>query len=118
MKLGFSTKAGTLTALSGKVASARIAPARTFTVADWKLSRAGCLADLKDSLKTEWWIVRSSCHREDGKHLSNAGAFLSIGDVGSAGVEDAVERVIASYGHAQPSDEVLIQPMLTKVVRS
>lgn len=118
MKIGFSTKAGTLAALRGQVTLARIAPTRVFTVADWQLSRAHCLADLKASLQSELWIVRSSCHREDGQHFSNAGAFLSLGDVGPEGVEDAVDRVIASYGDAQILDEVLIQPMLTKVVRS
>lgn len=62
--------------------------------------------------------MRSSCGREDGVEMSNAGAFLSIQDVVAEELVFAVEQVIASYGKASATDEVLIQPMLTDVVRS
>jgi phosphohistidine swiveling domain-containing protein len=38
--------------------------------------------------------------------------------VETVGLEAAVQQVVAAYGEAQPTDEVLIQPMLTQVVRS
>lgn len=118
MALAFSTKAGTLATLQGVLKTARIAPLRVFTVAQWRADRSVCLSGIVGSLGAVPWIVRSSCGREDGATSSNAGAFLSIPNVEAAGLESAVEQVIAAYGEAQPTDEVLIQPMLTQVVRS
>lgn len=118
MNLIFSTKAGVLAVLQGVLKTARIAPLRVFTVAQWRADRSVCLSGIADSLGAGPWIVRSSCGREDGATSSNAGAFLSIPDVDAAGLESAVEQVIAAYGEARPTDEVLIQPMLTQVVRS
>ena len=118
MSLVFSTKSGTLTALQGILSSARIAPLRTFTVADWNADRQNCLASVIEGLGSPPWIVRSSCSREDNTQSSNAGAFLSIQNVGISSLEVAVEKVIAAYGEAQSTDEILVQPMLTRVVRS
>lgn len=118
MALAFSTKAGTLAALLGVLKTARIAPLRVFTVAQWQADRSVCLSGIADSLGAVPWIVRSSCGREDGATSSNAGAFLSIPNVEAAGLEVAVEQVIASYGELQPTDELLIQPMLTHVLHS
>lgn len=118
MSLAFSTKAGTLAALQGVLKTARIAPCLVFTVEQWQLNRSACLAGIPDSLNSEFWIVRSSCLREDGAKASNAGAFLSIPNVEATGLDLAVAQVIAAYGEAHPADEVLIQPMLTQVVRS
>lgn len=41
--LNFSTKAGTLAALQGVLKTARIAPLRAFSVADWQADRQACL---------------------------------------------------------------------------
>jgi hypothetical protein len=118
MSLSFSTKAGTLAALQGVLETARIASLRSFSVADWQADRQACLSGIVKGLGSGPWIVRSSCGREDGVASSNAGAFLSIPHVDAAGLASAVEQVIAAYGEAHPADEVLIQPMLTQVVRS
>lgn len=118
MALAFSTKAATLAALQGVLKTARIAPLRVFTVGEWQADRSVCLSGIVGILGAAPWIVRSSCGREDGATSSNAGAFLSIPNVEATGLESAVEQVIAAYGEAQPTDEVLIQPMLTQVVRS
>lgn len=118
MALGFSTKAGTLIALQRLLNTARIPLIRVFTVAQWRENRLECLSGIVDSLGDEPWIVRSSCVREDGARSSNAGVFLSILSVDKAGLESAVEQVIASYGEGLPNDEVLIQPMLMNVLRS
>jgi hypothetical protein len=118
MPLAFSTKAGTLATLQGVLKMARIGPLRAFSVADWNKDRQVCLAGLVESLGSESWIVRSSCCREDSAESSNAGAFLSIPNVNADDLEAAVEQVIAAYGEAHAADEVLIQPMLTQVLRS
>ncbi len=118
MGLNFSTKAGTLAALHGVLKTARIAPLHVFTVAEWQANRLACVVGIGDSIGQGPWIVRSSCGREDGVASSNAGAFLSIPDVDAAGLDAAVMKVIAAYGEVHSLDEVLIQPMLTQVVRS
>jgi hypothetical protein len=118
MNLSFSSKAGTLVALQGVLKTARVAPLRVIAVAEWWEDRAACLSEITGDLGAGPWIVRSSCAREDRSGSSNAGAFVSVSSVEEAGLEAAVEQVIASYGEVQPIDEVLIQPMLTKVIRS
>lgn len=118
MSLAFSTKAGTLASLQDVLQTACIAPLHAFSVGSWQRDRKSCLADLAETLGSNLWIVRSSCLQEDGVDSSHAGAFVSIPSVDSAGLEKAIEKVIASYGEAHTSDEVLIQPMLTQVVRS
>jgi glutamine kinase len=118
MPMAFSTKARTLAGLQGQIASARIALIAYFTVAEWRRDRAACVTRVRGILGDGLMIVRSSCQREDGANKSNAGAFLSLPYVSREHFENAVDRVIASYGEAQPDDEVLVQPMLQNVVRS
>ncbi len=116
--LGFSTKAGTLALLQGRLKSARISPLARFMVTDWRQDPGSCLARVSSSLNAARWIVRSSCRQEDGAAKSNAGVFLTLLNVSAIELENAVERVIASYGEAADADEVLIQPMLQNVMRS
>lgn len=118
MPFVFSSKAGTLAALQSVLKTARIAPLHVFTVAQWQADRSVCLSGIAECLGAGPLIVRSSCGREDGARHSNAGAFLSIPNVDEQRLQAAVEEVIDSYGKREPADEVLIQPMLTQVVRS
>jgi len=118
MPLAFSTKAGTLAALQGILKTARIAPFCVFTVLKWQEDRQTCITEIVDCLGLTLLIVRSSCRREDGAESSNAGAFLSIPNVNLKGLNTAVDQVIATYGETLATDEVLVQPMLTHVVRS
>ncbi|MFW9079734.1 PEP-utilizing enzyme [Pseudomonas sp. P2757] len=118
MALHFSTKAGTLSRLQGRLASARIAPLLAFSVADWQADRPACIRDIQGRLSAAPWIVRSSCAREDSADASFAGAFLSLANVDDPGLTDAIEQVIASYGDVHLADEILIQPMLANVLRS
>ena len=118
MPLAFSTKAGTLTLLDGKLLSARIAPLVVCTVAEWQADRAMCIGKVLRGIGAGSWIVRSSCQREDGATVSNAGAFLSLPNIRPDGLEEAIDQVIAAYGEPVAADEVLIQPMLQNVVRS
>ena len=118
MNLCFSTKAGTLAVLQAVLKTACIAPLHVFTVGQWLEDRSSCLSGIIDSLGVGPWIVRSSCGREDVETQSNAGAFLSVTNVEAAGLELAIDQVIAAYCEAQLIDEVLIQPRLKNVVRS
>lgn len=118
MALAFSTKAGTLALLQGRLRSARIAPLVRFTVEEWHGDRGKCLARIPATLGAGPWIVRSSCGREDSAEASYAGAFLSLPNVLAGGLEGAVGEVIAAYGEAASTDEVLVQPMLGNVVRA
>ena len=114
----FSTKAGTLVSLQGSLKTARIAPLCFFTVADWRAGRKACVNRILGAVGDGPWIVRSSCTREDGGEASNAGAFLSVANVIEEGLEQAIGDVIEAFGEASPDDEVLVQPMLTDVIRS
>lgn len=118
MPLAFSTKAGTLSRLQGQLHSASVAPLIFFTVSDWQVDRIACQSRVLSALGVGPWIVRSSCQREDSTNESNAGAFLSIQGVTREGLEIAIEQVIAAYGEANATDEVLIQPLLQNVLRS
>ena len=118
MPLVFSTKAGTLALLQGKLHAARIAPLVVFTVAEWQADRAGGISKVQPGIGAGPWIVRSSCQCEDGATVSNAGAFLSLPDIFKDGLEKAIEQVVAAYGELVAADEILIQPMLQNVLRS
>ncbi len=114
----FSTKARSLEALGDSLASARILPLVHFTYREWQEERGLCQLRTLQALGSHPLIVRSSCGREDGLHQSNAGAFLSLPNVLPAELAAAVDQVMASYGTPEPSDEVLIQPMLRDVIRA
>ena len=118
MAENFSTKADTLAALHGKVKSARVAELVSFTHADWLAKTSECLAHIEAKLKAKNYIVRSSCIHEDGTSASNAGAFLSVGDVVPDALEVTINNVFASYGKVNEIDQILIQPMLQNVIRS
>ena len=113
--LSFGTKAETLLALTGKVESAKMFPLVSFTVAEWIAGREKLLKDMTGRFSYPL-IVRSSAETEDTDAASNAGAFLSGGNIKTAGaLEQAVEDVIASYDHHSPFDQVLVQPFLQNV---
>ncbi|MEQ8426921.1 MAG: PEP-utilizing enzyme [Gammaproteobacteria bacterium] len=118
MSFTFSTKAKTLAKLQGELTTARIASLYSFTIEKWEASKQKCLQNVKDTIGSGPWIVRSSCSREDNDQTSNAGAYLSLTNIDEAKLPSAVEQVIDSYGEAEAEDEVLVQPMLTNVIRS
>lgn len=118
MSSQFLTKAGTLSRLKENLFSAQIAPMAVFTATDWLVDRTTCLDKVTAISADGPWIVRSSCSHEDNSIRSNAGAFLTLKDVTVVNIETSIEKVIASYGDAAATDEVLIQPMLKNVLRS
>ncbi len=115
----FSSKAKTLEFLAPILASAIVLPRLRFRVTDWRRDPSRISAKLAlESWSRQVLIVRSSAAAEDGDTASLAGKYLSILGVTAATLDTAVEKVIASYGEAAPTDEVLIQPMLEDVTMS
>ena len=113
-----STKARTLASLLGHLQTAEVADLVFFTVHDWKRSKDWCLSTIQEKIAGDLYIVRSSCGLEDGDGDSHAGEFLSIPNVVFSNLQASIERVIDSYVTAKDDDEVLVQAMLTNVVRS
>lgn len=115
----FSTKGRTLSLLQYTIKSACVAPIALFTVKDWSDDKERCLEQVKNiSHGVSSWIVRSSCKREDTLISSQAGRFESICNVKDKELNSSIESVISSYGAASDDDEVLVQPMLSDVIRS
>ncbi len=111
----FSSKADTLLALSVHE-DLHIPPVHVFTVAQWQSGQGAVLRKLAEAFPPEAVLaVRSSCRREDSAASSAAGAYLSILNVllsDICALRGAVEQVMASYGGAEPDDQVLCQPMI------
>lgn len=115
--VAFGTKAETLARLAPLLRSARVLPLRHFTVSAWRADAAAAIA----GIDAEPWsagplIVRSSARSEDTLKSSEAGRYVSVGNVGGReALSAAIERVIASFGEAGAEDQVLVQPMLAGV---
>ena len=118
--LQFGTKAETLERLRHHVTRAQILPAHAFTVTQWQADASG----LCDHILQQPWgqkplAVRSSATTEDAAEQSCAGQFTSVLHVnGKEALQDAIQRVIASYSEAHGDDQVLVQPMVQDVAAS
>lgn len=118
--LEFGTKSETLDRLRGKLTASKLLPAEFFTVAQWR----GDQQLILDKIAAQPWatstvIVRSSSHQEDTRAGSLAGKFKSVANVnGPQQLAAAIEEVIASYGRINFDDQILVQPMITKVIVS
>lgn len=116
------TKAQTLYRLQGVVTQSRIEEQVSFTVAEWQDNSAKMLDKIHaDLAKYRALVIRSSALSEDGFNVSNAGAYTSILNVDREDSEklySAIEEVILSYPDRHPGDQVLVQPMLEKVIAS
>jgi phosphoenolpyruvate synthase/pyruvate phosphate dikinase len=115
-----STKAQTLSYLRSGMETCKILDAFVFSVKEWKEKDIKCYKNIISAFPSaSSLIVRSSSHSEDQTHASAAGKFESVLNVSLENLEDAIEKVIASYGDTvSPEDEVLIQPMLQDVTMS
>jgi hypothetical protein len=62
-------------------------------------------------------IVRSSHHKEDGLKSSNAGKYLSIGDllISEQEIESAILKVFDSYQDNDPNSEVIVQEQVSDI---
>ncbi len=115
----FGTKAETLELLAPLLRSARVLPQVRLSVADWRR----CSGEVVAEIEAAPWaagrmIVRSSTQSEDGGAFgSRAGEYESVaGVLGRTELEQAIERVIASFGEDAPDhDQIFVQPMLEHV---
>lgn len=114
----FGTKAETLQALQGY--NFTIPQIFYFDVARWLRESQVVLEEIQSMFGTTSIIVRSSSHAEDGGDNSMAGAFESILDVDcgdQAALQKAIDLVVASY-NGDPTDQVLVQPMIQDIKAS
>jgi len=118
-RLEFKSKAETLESLAPLVRTARVLPQVRFSVADWRNHASNVLAQIAAA---QWsssrMIVRSSARDEDGAEAnSRAGKYQSVsGIAGASALQQAIERVIDSYGKDRSGDDqVFVQPMLGDV---
>lgn len=116
----FSSKAGTLDALNGRLKVSSLCEQWVVTAQAWAGSRENICADIAAACGGETLIVRSSARNEDTFGASMAGAHLSVANVapGAAALEDAIGRVFESYTSSSDMDEVLVQPMVKNVALS
>ena len=112
----FASKASSLAYLAPLVQGARILPLYCFHVRAWTENPTNILQELEN---LPWsggpMIVRSSAGDEDRLNQSNAGHYLSVGDVIFAELAEVIERVIASYGTYTEKDQVFVQPFLSAI---
>jgi adenylylsulfate kinase-like enzyme len=111
------TKAESLDALAPLLRSAHVLPQVRFSVSGW---RSDANAILETVTAVPWTansvIVRSSARAEDRVAGSQAGKYDSVlGVVGRTELQQAIERVIASFGGEEGDDQIFIQPMLEHV---
>ena len=115
----FRTKAETLEILSRKtLRTASILPLYYFSFSDWKKDAPLCLEHIIKLSNDKLFIIRSSSQNEDNASKSNAGAFLSLLNIGENDLIPAINRVFGSYEKIDGNDLVLVQPMLRNVVSS
>lgn len=112
----FSTKAGTLWDLAGKLTTAQLLPQVCLTAGEARSRPARAITLLRDAgLLERRLIVRSSAQNEDTAECSNAGKYLSIPDVkGETDILRTVAQVAESMG-PDPENQILIQPFLADV---
>lgn len=114
----FLTKARTLSILKGKILSAEVPELIFCSVKEWRDNKQFYISKVNKIFQNTKVIVRSSCLNEDQKDNSNAGAYLSLPNVDFKNLEKAVDQVINSFSDNNLYNEILIQPMIRKVVAS
>lgn len=115
------TKAQTLRRLRRMVTLSRIEAQVSFTVAQWREIPDSLIDTIQRDFPDQHLVVRSSALSEDGFANSNAGAYTSLLNIdgrNASYLRDAIEHVIASYSDTNPDNQVLVQPMLEKVLAS
>jgi choline kinase/phosphohistidine swiveling domain-containing protein len=115
------TKAQTLRRLRRMVQLSRIEDQVSFTVVQWQSSSESLIDTIQKNFPGRHLVVRSSALSEDGFVNSNAGAYTSLLNIDGSdalALQQAIRHVIASYSDANPENQVLVQPMLEKVLAS
>lgn len=115
------TKAQTLRRLRRMVKLSRIEDQVSFTVAQWREIPESLIETIQRDFPDLHLVVRSSALSEDGFINSNAGAYTSLLNIdgrSASRLREAIEHVISSYSDTNPDNQVLIQPMLERVLAS
>ena len=114
--VSFATKAATLYHLRPILTTAKILPVVIYKVGDLYPPYDEVYAILcHEGLSDKTLIVRSSAKNEDTIQSSNAGKFLSIGNVcGKEALVDAIQQVADAMG-TNEENEIFIQPYLQDV---
>jgi choline kinase/phosphohistidine swiveling domain-containing protein len=115
------TKAQTLRRLRRMVRLCRIEDQVSFTVAQWREIPDSLIGTIQQSFPDQRLVIRSSALSEDGFVNSNAGAYTSLLNIDGDNanhLRESIEHVIASYSDTNPENQVLVQPMLEKVLAS
>ncbi|MDA9185693.1 PEP-utilizing enzyme [Planktomarina sp.] len=113
-----TTKADTLRNLKRHVTQSTILPQVSFKVQEWQSNNSIILDKISSLFNSKNLIVRSSCTSEDTFESSAAGVYESVANVlvgSSIQIQEAVEKVIQSYGNYNEADQVLVQPQLSDV---
>lgn len=112
----FISKSKTLLELENKIDNAIILPQIAFFYEQYKDNPSLIFSEIiKKGWDKQTLIVRSSDENEDGNESSNAGKFLSIGNInGKEALEKAIKLVFESMG-LEKHKMVFIQPYLVKV---
>lgn len=113
------TKSETLARLEPLVQQSHIGSQVSFTSNAWQANEPQILDDIRAKFAGSKLIVRSSSKSEDNWYSSNAGGFdsiLNVDGMDDQKVTDAIEEVIASFGHKQTGDDqILVQEFLCDV---
>jgi glutamine kinase len=101
------------------VAGYNVPPVYYFSVERWNKASNSILDEILCEFPGKHLAVRSSTFAEDTETSSMAGAFESILNVKTEGIDLrlAIEEVIKSYDE-EPLNQVLIQPMVSDVAMS
>ena len=118
MSFVFATKGRTLQRLSTQLTTARVLPMVIVSHFQWIANKNDTTLAVTNHLSCDFYIVRSSCKSEDQKSQSLAGAFLTIQNVPKEDIGKSIDLVFDSYSYCDDDSEVLIQPMLSNVLRS
>jgi len=114
----FLTKGQTLLSLNNKLKTAKILNIHLINFHDWEHQKKDLVELIIKNIRSNSLIVRSSSSTEDKFDKSNAGTFLTVLNVQKRNLEESINNVFNSYDELMPFSEVLIQPMLEKVILS
>jgi len=106
--------------LRNRLRCSSVPPHLVVTRGAWHTRRDDLVREIILSLGKVKLAVRSSTISEDSFLRSNAGRYCSMLDVvpEPAGLTAAIDAVLASYDSQAAHDQVLIQPMIARVVAS
>jgi glutamine kinase len=113
----FSTKAGTLQALSQLLSRAYLCNQFVISASDWLLDEARIVDRIIEQFALQPLAIRSSAANEDGLTDSQAGVNLSLINIDPVreNIGVAINSVFSSYQNALIDDQVLVQPMVADV---